>query len=112
MPDEELDIVCPCVRVLSDISHLQGWNQLAVHLYMVWGYALVVPPGKIFFVKPPVISLGGHPEFSIVPIENHAAHAASCMLLYDLMLLLLHLCPASQTPDSLTLFPVWCCSIM
>ncbi len=59
--------VCPsvrlcvhaCVCVLYDISRLQGCNQWPVHLYIIWAYALVVPPGIYFFLTCPSQFWGG-----------------------------------------------------
>ena len=100
--------LCDCVSVcvLSSISCLQECNQWAVHLYMVWGYALVVPHSIIFFLWRPWNFLEGVLKSGfIVPIE---CHAANVFVRSHACCLLLHLCPASLTPDSLTLSPVYC----
>ena len=49
---------CPSVHVLYDISRLQGFKQWPVLLYIIWGHALVVPPGIYFFLKCP-LEFGG-----------------------------------------------------
>ena len=82
--------------VLSDISCLHGCSQWAIHLYMVWKYALVVPLTLFFYGTPWNFCWGDPGNFlwcllsSMLLMVLHVSQAPCpcCLLLF-------HLCPDS-----------------
>ncbi len=70
---------CPSVTVLSAISFCQGYRQWAVHLHMIRGYALVVPPDIIFLVATPSLKIVGCPEVA------YSAYGVPCCSFWQLL---------------------------
>ena len=76
--------VSPSVRVLSATSRVEGCNQRAVHLCMIWRYPVDVPPG-INFLWPPENIWGGAAKSTLFPLKAHAIHVPGQCNWYDLL---------------------------